>query len=291
MTPSPSLTLLRLHVHATTHGVQWSGLPGSILHGMLGKVLREQSPQVYADLIGPLQAPLGQDAPRPLWLQPPLDPRAVYAPGDSLHFDLLLANPRPQWLAALERALPEIGRQGLGKTRGRYTVREVTPVAWTPDAAPGPIMLDEMLRQAQSAPPVAHLLLQWLTPLRLKREGGVLRQPPTAPVLLRRLLARAAMLAGCPLAALPLAADALAQAEHLTLAEHQLQWDDPSRYSARQDAVLPLGGLTGWLSYHAAPGADIRAVRAWLAVGEWLHIGGKTSVGLGMYRLSPPRAV
>lgn len=290
MTPaSCHLTLLRLRVHAISHGLQWSGLPGSLLHGMLGKVLREQNPEVYADLIGPLDTGPGNDIPRPLWLQPPLDPRAVYAPGDGLQFDLLLANPRPAWLAALERALPEIGRQGVGKTRGRFTLQSVTPVAWHHDAAPGPITLDDMLREPRGVPCGPHLMLQCLTPLRIKSDGGLLRQPPPAPLLLRRLLARASMLAACPLHALPLASEALDQARQLQLADHQLQWDDLSRYSARQEAVLPLGGLTGWLGYQASSDAELTAARAWLHVGEWLHIGGKTSFGLGLYRVSPPR--
>jgi len=284
------LNLLRLRVHALSHGLQWSGLPGSLLHGMLGKVLREQNPGVYADLIGALDGAAGNETPRPLWLQPPLDPRAVCAPADALCFDLVLANPQPAWLAALERALPEIGRQGVGKTRGRFTVRDVVPVAWNAADPPGPVALDDMLRSARFTQRGRHLLLQFLTPLRLKAEGGLVRQPPPAALLLRRLLARAAMLAGCPVAALPLAAHAQSQAEQLTLAEHQLHWDDLSRYSARQDAVLPLGGLTGWIGYRAPADAELDAVRAWLAAGEWLHIGGKTSFGLGLYRISPPRA-
>ena len=283
------LTLLRLRVEALSRGLQWSGLPGSLLHGMLGKVLREQSPSVYADLIGPLDASAGNESPRPLWLQPPLDPRAVYIPGDGLHFDLMLANPRPDWLAALERALPEIGRQGVGKSRGRFTVQSITPVPWNHDGMPAPVSLEDMLRDTRISHRSRHLLLQCLTPLRLKAGGDVLRQPPSAALLLRRLLARASMLAACPIPALPLATQAQAQAEHLALAEHRLQWDDLSRYSARQDAVLPLGGLTGWIGYRAPAGADIDAVRAWFAVGEWLQIGGKTSFGLGLYRISPPR--
>lgn len=291
--PSPTLTLLRLRVHALSRGLQWSGLPGSLLHGVLGKVLREQNPAIYADLIGPLDAAGGAEAPRPLWLQPPLDPRAVYAEGDGLQFDIMLANPRPEWLAALQRALPEVGRQGIGKTRGRFDVTHATPVAWRAGAAAGPVTLADMLAPGapQPSPGVApqHLMLQCLTPLRLKAEGDVLRQPPEAALFMRRLLARAAMLAGCRLDALPLAAQALAQAEQLHLTEHQMQWDDLSRYSARQQAVLPLGGLTGWLGYSAAPGAELAAARAWLHVGEWLQTGGKTSFGLGLYRISPPR--
>lgn len=290
-TPAPSLVLLRLRVTCLSRGLQWSGLPGSLLHGMLGKVLREQDPATYADLVGPLDAAGGNETPRPMWLQPPLDPRAVLAPGDGFAFDLLLANPRPTWLAALQRAIPEIGRQGLGKTRGRFDVVDIVPVAWRPGSASGPIALADMLVQVPAASGGATQFgLQCVTPLRLKAEGGLLRQAPSAALLVRRLLARAAMLAQCPIGALPLADAALAQAQSVQLTEQDLHWDDLTRYSARQDAVLPLGGLTGWIGYRAAPGANVAAALAWLAAGEWLHIGGKTTFGLGMYRMVPPRS-
>ncbi|MGH8590087.1 MAG: CRISPR system precrRNA processing endoribonuclease RAMP protein Cas6, partial [Gammaproteobacteria bacterium] len=45
------------------------------------------------------------------------------------------------------------------------------------------------------------------------------------------------------------------------------------------------GGLLGQITYRG----DLSPFLPWLALGEWMHIGGKTSFGLGRYTIEPPR--
>jgi len=271
-------------------GLSWSGFPGALLHSGLGMALAQVAPQTFAALIGAGDG--AEDAgPRPWWLLPPLDARLILAPGDDFTLDLFFANPQPGWAEDCATALARLGELGLGKARGRFVLHGHEDVPWSANArTDAPQTLAAMLHTARPAETSRHLALQLLTPLRIKAGGDLLRMAPTAALLLQRVLARAAMLAGVRVAELPLADAALAQAQTLRLGEQDMHWDDLSRYSARQQAVVPLGGLTGWLRYTAAAGQDWEAAYAWLAVGEWLQAGTKTTFGLGAYRLLPTRA-
>ncbi len=44
---------------------------------------------------------------------------------------------------------------------------------------------------------------------------------------------------------------------------------------------MKFGGLLGSISYEG----DLAPFMPYLALGEWLHVGGKTSFGLGRYRI------
>lgn len=287
-TTGPSVRRVRYTLRSL--GLSWSGYPGALLHSGLGLALAQVAPQTFADLIG--SSPGNEDAgPRPWWLLPPLDARMILAPGDDFSLDLFFANPRANWSEDCAAALSRLGALGLGKTRGHFVLRGYESLPWRADGDPAqPDTLTAMLQAARPAEATRHLAVQLLTPLRIKAGGDLLRSAPSAVLLLQRVLARAAMLAGVRVAALPLAETALAQAQQLRISEQDLHWDDLSRFSARQQAVMPLGGLTGWLRYTAPPQQDLAAAYAWLAVGEWLHAGTKTTFGLGAYRLLPSRS-
>jgi len=60
-----------------------------------------------------------------------------------------------------------------------------------------------------------------------------------------------------------------------------MQWDDWDRFSGRQKKWMKFGGLTGDVSYSG----DLQPFMEILKLGEWIHIGGKTSFGLGKYNL------
>ncbi len=206
-----------------------------------------------------------------------------------MQLDLFFANPQPHWADACAQAHAALRAACVGKTRGRFVLLRHEPVPWNVAGGPAQALsLPYLLETARHTPPGGHVGVQLLTPLRLKGEHGLVQQAPAALFLLRRLLARAAMLAGVRAAALPLADSALEQVAALRLTQQDLHWDDLTRYSARQQAELPLGGLTGWLRYSSHEAMD--AVCAWLAMGEWLHVGTKTTFGLGAYRLAPGRA-
>ena len=63
-----------------------------------------------------------------------------------------------------------------------------------------------------------------------------------------------------------------------------LRWQDWTRYSSRQDALLQMGGLVG--------DAHTAGDRAWsrsgptCGSGQWTHVGKGAVMGLGRYRLA-----
>ncbi|MGC9184896.1 MAG: CRISPR system precrRNA processing endoribonuclease RAMP protein Cas6 [Thiomonas sp.] len=293
--PQSNLLLHRERYTLRSHGLHWSGYPGALLHSGLGMMLARVSPALFAVFIGGEDARAGESSrPRPWWMLPPLDARLAFAPGDDLQLDLLFANPQPHWPQDCAQALHALGAAGIGKARGRFSLVRHESVPWdvaaTTAPSGGPAPLTDMLESARhGAEGIRHLGVQLLTPLRMKGEHGLVQQAPSALLLVRRLLARAAMLAGVQTQDLPLAAQALQQAAQMRISQQELNWDDLSRYSARQQAELPMGGLTGWLRYSSP--APIDAVFAWLSVGEWLHVGTKTTFGLGAYRLVPGRCL
>lgn len=67
-------------------------------------------------------------------------------------------------------------------------------------------------------------------------------------------------------------------------AEYDLHDEQFARRSNRQQQKMSLSGLLGNIQIKTAPPPDLWRA---LHLGEWLHIGGKTGLGLGGYRLAP----
>ena len=66
--------------------------------------------------------------------------------------------------------------------------------------------------------------------------------------------------------------------EPSTSHEHE---HDSERYSARQDAKLKMGGVVGEAVYEG----DLEPFAPLLSLGEVLHVGKGTGLGLGRYRI------
>jgi hypothetical protein len=60
-----------------------------------------------------------------------------------------------------------------------------------------------------------------------------------------------------------------------------IYFEDWQRYSHKEKSILPFGGLKGQVSYFG----EVGLAKPWLMVGQRLHIGGKTTFGLGNYSL------
>jgi CRISPR/Cas system endoribonuclease Cas6 (RAMP superfamily) len=230
------------------------------------------------------------EIPHPFVIEPPAIGERTAAAGEALSFGMVafgpaLAQVHPAVLA-WRRAL----QAGLGASQGRARLASVhveddpAPVfdasrgAWRPHAT------GMALPAPESAPET--IALDFGTPLRIKRAGHVLGANAlgagdVAMALVRRTADVVDMLLGEPLgwdfAGLKRAASGLA-------GQAQLEWFDWSRYSNRQNRAMPLGGAVGRL----VMAGDLRPFWALLHLGQWLHIGGKATFGLGHYRLAAP---
>lgn len=136
--------------------------------------------------------------------------------------------------------------------------------------------------------------LRLTSPLLLKRkQNGQTTSRPLRPhelsandllLALHRRLDLIQRLYGVPSQPLPPLNDWLTQGEHLTL-HGQLQEHHFARHSNRQRQRMPLYGLSGDLDLSGPLSPHLLSA---LALGQWLHIGGKVSFGMGGYRLITP---
>jgi len=126
------------------------------------------------------------------------------------------------------------------------------------------------------------------TPLRLQRNGRPLRPADLSPrKLAADLLRRCNLMLDLHLGIRPAPFDAVAlvaQAATLTDDRSQLRWCDGARYSARQKQQTPLGGVVGCWTLRG----DVAPLMPWLWLGQWLHVGKETAMGLGGYTLEMP---
>ena len=119
-----------------------------------------------------------------------MESHQVYAAGDLLTCDLVLAGDAIDYLPFFMVALRELGRLGIGRERGRYVI---TQVQCLPPSAPayelysGPEDRSQDLRAAATGEEILRpyeglsprkLTLEFITPTRLKHQGRLLKKDP-----------------------------------------------------------------------------------------------------------------
>lgn len=146
------------------------------------------------------------------------------------------------------------------------------------------IMLDGTEVLPRSTGAAKSLAIEFTSPLFLKRNGRALDPAQLKPEDLVASLARRIALVNAqldPPIETPDAQSWITMARELSL-RSDLSPVRFSRYSNRQGGSMPLGGVVGRVWLEGGLGAGL--VDGFL-LGQWLHLGGKTSLGLGGYRL------
>ncbi|MGH8508709.1 MAG: CRISPR system precrRNA processing endoribonuclease RAMP protein Cas6 [Gammaproteobacteria bacterium] len=294
---------LRFHLLATTP-LQLSAYKGSTFHGAFGWALRGLYRPLYDLLYEPASTmlPAGETArmalPKPFVLVPPLGTQCEYPPGSRLSCELLLIGPACYSLTACLCAFEHIGREGLGPARGRFELERVERLV--PGGAshllleqgrsavmhPGPPTTSQEVIRGWADRDIDQVTLSFETRLRLKHDNRLVRTCPEFATFLERVIARINLLSGAyhggPMLEHPAKPAVLDQAKRVNVRGHDLVWDDWARYSGRQKEWMRFGGLLGSATYEG----NLKPLMPWLALGEWLHVGGKTSFGLGRYKMT-----
>jgi len=246
----------------------------------------------------------GRDLPRPYVIDPPLDGRTHFEPGEKLTFGLtILARALqlfPYVILAL-RALEELGLgkrvPGAGWRRGR--ARLLQAVATNPlTGANQPVLRQgEQMVQVPDVPithqqvlaaaaqlPAARLGLDFLTPTRLVEEGHLLKVPEFGP-LFHRLWRRVADLGRAFADATPDEAEGyrlVGLARQVRLVEDGTRWVELESYSTRQRRAMPISGFVGPAVYEG----DLASFLPWLVWGQFTHVGKDAVKGNGWYGIS-----
>ncbi|MCU7863535.1 MAG: CRISPR system precrRNA processing endoribonuclease RAMP protein Cas6 [Candidatus Thiodiazotropha sp. (ex Lucinoma borealis)] len=241
---------------------------GSAFHGGFGRALHAITPTWSNFFLAP-KSDSGHALPLPYVLLPPLDEKTTYETGENIFLNLTLFGKVNQHHALAQAAVEYLGnRLGLGYRHGKYSIQEIT-------TSKPPKTEDKL-------PDTKQIKLQLTTRLRLKHNNRLCRQAPSFDQLIARLVGRMKSLeyayggeTGSLLSELEPDQIHKIQCYDLT------NWDEWDRFSGRQKIWMKFGGLLGDINYQGA----LQPFMPLLRLGEWTHIGGKTSFGLGKYRL------
>ncbi|WP_046006419.1 CRISPR system precrRNA processing endoribonuclease RAMP protein Cas6 [Pseudoalteromonas rubra] len=253
---------------------------GSMWHGWLGQALKSHDEHAFFVLFG--EHAEGQ--PKPYSVVVEDDQRSHWRKGELIHFTLYLFAEACQLAERIVEALQAGCRLGLGKARTRVQLLSVA--SQTPDGLkPGiqPSVLGSWLTPMNSGFS-QEVALEFVTPLRLKVAQQQLRKSPPLAILCQQIKRRLTLLTrfwlcddNTLLQGLHQSLPVLGQHEHSDF----MYFENWQRFSNKQQAQIPFGGMKGQSSYCG----EIADAIPWLQLGELIGIGGKTTFGLGRYRL------
>ena len=242
--------------------------------------------------------------PRPFVLEPPLEAKTEYAPGETMEFGLVLVGRAVEFFPYFVVTFRELGELGIGRGRGRYRLSKIQAVhpwrgeqeeVFHGDSAMVKnsrllVTAEDLRLQVERLQGARSLSLQLITMARLKYEDD-LTDRLEFHVLVRALLRRLSTLSYFH-HGVPLELDfrgLIGQAEGIRLVRHQTRWVDWERYSRRQDRRMTLGGLVGEVTYEAEEEGNFDVYLPLLLWGELVHVGKNATFGLGQYRIDRAR--
>lgn len=252
-----------------------------------------------------------QSVPHPFIIEPPPERKMGYKPGDELTFGLTLIGKAIDYLPYFVYTFDELGNMGIGKGRGKYTLKTVFQkktnlsstenktqiyssetkklTSFTSESlsiSPFPLMGEgkgegEPGTNAKSNDHSISITLNFLTPTRIYYNGR-LTCDLEFHILIRQLLRRISMLSYFHCGIDPSQWDfknLISRAKDITIKHQNLRWYDWQRYSARQEQRINMGGFVGDISYEGNMSPFLPLLKA----GEILHVGKGTTFGLGRY--------
>lgn len=215
---------------------------------------------------------------------------------DSETVGLTLIGQGIRYLAYLVRALEQAGKRGIRPDNVPLTIVSVEqedPLGsdtWQriDDGRGGLAPLSANHAKWPEAPQRARIVFK--TPLRLRRENDFITPERLAFAdLFSNLLRRCSLLMYFHTdSELETDFAGLVQAsKNVAWQERNLRWRDWTRFSGRQKVEMQMGGLVGTVTFASGEWPDFWP---YLWLGQWLHAGKGTSMGLGLYEVTPEPA-
>ncbi len=230
-------------------------------------------------------------APHPVLVYPLELGGGISRKGGTYTFGMTVFGDARAYLPYYIYAISRLGERGLGKNRGRFRLSSVQervhPRGWREIYREG----SDTLLTDGSGIPIEGLLkrrtrqktlvLQTVTPLRLKSDGRLVTSPNLSHILLGALFRLRVLSSFYSDEAIDLLSDLELEEllSEVAVKESAFRWRDHGRYSKRQGTTMRLGGVMGRMVISG----DLNRVYPILKVGELLHIGKNTAFGLGRY--------
>ena len=238
-------------------------------------------------------------APHPFVITPPLEEKREYRQGETLCFGLTLIGKAVDHLPYFIYTFEEFGQMGIGKGRGKFQLEEVQSVGGPEERVvytagdqvlrrnSEVIEANELIRELPSDP-ISSIILQFVTPARLKYDGQ-LGPALEFHVLIRNLLRRISLLSYFHCGEeLDLDFRGLIDSSMaIRVRKKELRWHDWQRYSNRQNTAMMMGGCIGSITF----AGNLTQFMPFLLLGEKINVGKGTSFGLGKYRLQREQSV
>ncbi len=235
-----------------------------------------------------------QKIPHPFIIEPPLETRRLYKPGTVLTFNLILIGRASDYLPYFVYTFEELGRNGIGRGRGRYTLVEVRRGGIPSDEDPIYSAGEGRLKGSYTARAFSNIqemegkkemnavTLDLLTPLRIAMNNDLVVDLEFHH-LIRSLLRRISTLSyfHCGQRIDLDFRGLIERAQRVKATDNKTRWHDWERYSARQGGKMKMGGVVGKISFQG----DLEEFIPLLRLGEIIHTGKGTSFGLGKYRM------
>lgn len=228
--------------------------------------------------------------PHPFVLEPPLEKKKEYSKDELFSFSLILIGKALDFLPYIIFTISEMGKRGLGKTRGKFRIesvsiskdgKEITIFEGSSQTLKG---FHEEVGKTNSymEKECNFLTLNFITPVRIV-EGGKPVKDLKFHQVIKSLLFRSLQLCyfhcgkKIELEINPL----VEESKSVKVKDSSLRWFDWSHYSPRAKEKIKLGGLIGKISFSGEMGKWLPLIE----LGEILHIGKGTSFGLGKYEI------
>jgi hypothetical protein len=230
------------------------------------------------------------DSARPYVIEPPLEHKRTYSPGDPLAFRILLFGKAAEYLPHVICAVEKMGETGLGQkgdTSGRFAL-EAAQVDGRPvyDYKSGKLDLhqapEELVLGSDTPNVLDTLRVEFVTPFRFKHQNR-LRGDVPFHLLVRAALRRIAILEGAygrrerSLDYRGIAA----RAASVGIFSTDCRWVDYERYDSRQKTRMRLGGI----QEHVAYTGNLAEFLPYLRYCERVHLGKQTTFGYGKVRI------
>lgn len=287
---------------------------GSTVRGLLGHALRRvvcalkhqqcadcllRRDCLYARMFG-LPPPTEKAAanasaePHPFVLEPPLEEKTVYQPGETITIGLILFGEINRKLPYFIYAFDEMGKIGMGKRVGvkaaKFVIEEVRwnrTVLYREGGAdiqvPNNLPVLDLVG-GRSAFNTDLLTIELVSPLRFKTDNRIGADLPFEQ-LVRLALRRTAFLLQAFGNGEPVLdyRGLISRASTVQTVSEELQWADWEHYSNRQRKRIPTGGLIGQVVYAGEIGPFMPLVD----FGSKVHLGKNTTHGLGQISIQP----
>jgi hypothetical protein len=263
-----------------------------------------------------------EKAPHPFVIFVPDKYRLEYPENDKIHFYLTLIGSAIEYISYFILSFEQIGKKGIGNNRSPFRVERVRvsgeniydpaekkvlrdfPVLkgcdFLPacnDNTPSPQKKESKQKLLQGgkgggflekSPPNIEvsnregLKLFLESPTRIKFDGRF-QKNITFDMIVRNILRRVQLLCTfyCDGPDFVDFTSLIEKSKEIKIVDKKINWQQQMRFSYRQEKNVSMGGVSGWIEF----AGDVAEFLPFLKIGEYLHVGKGTGLGLGKIKV------